>query len=34
MKREPPEEKEMILKEIEKLGIVEECRKYCISATT
>lgn len=34
MKRKSPEEKEKILKEIEKLGIVEGCRKFGISATT
>ena len=28
------EEKEKIIKEIEKLGVVEGCRKYGISATT
>lgn len=34
MKRKSSEEKEKIIKEIEKLGVVEGCRKYGISATT
>jgi transposase-like protein len=34
MKRKTSEEKEKIIKEIEKLGVVEGCRKYGISATT
>ena len=34
MKRKTAEEKERIIKEIEKLGVVEGCRKYGVSATT
>lgn len=34
MKRKSSEEKEKNIKEIEKLGVVEGCRKYGISATT
>jgi transposase-like protein len=34
MKRKTSEEKEKIIKEIEKLGVVEGCRKYGISAIT
>jgi transposase-like protein len=34
MKRKTAEEKEKIVKEIEKLGIIEGCRKCGISATT
>ncbi len=34
MKRKTPEEKEKILKDIEKTGVVEGCRKYGISANT
>lgn len=34
MKRKSAEEKEKILKEIEKMGIIEGCRRYGISATT
>lgn len=34
MKRKTPEEKEKIIKEIEKLGIVEGCRKFGISPAT
>jgi transposase-like protein len=33
-KRKTPEEKERILKEIEKLGVVEGCRTFKISANT
>lgn len=34
MKRKTAEEKEKIIKEIEKLGIVEGCRKHNLSAST
>lgn len=34
MKRKTAEEKEKILKEIEKLGVLEGCRKHNISAST
>lgn len=34
MKRKTSEEKEKIIKEIEKVGIVEGCRKHNISAST
>jgi transposase-like protein len=34
MKRKTAEEKEKIVKEVEKIGIIEGCRKYGISATT
>lgn len=34
MKRKSAEEKEKMIKEITKLGVIEGCRKFGISATT